>query len=70
MSCTCKSCCDSERSLFVTVPCRLCEKPTSMTGTRLCDRCWELERRIFADPVLAKKILDQLYAEAAQTQKS
>ena len=28
-----------------------------MTGTKLCDRCWELERRIQADPTLARKIL-------------
>jgi hypothetical protein len=28
-----------------------------MTGTQLCDRCWELEKRIKADPELARRIL-------------
>ncbi len=42
------------------VPCELCGKPTNMTATRRCDRCWELEHRIKADPELAQKILDQL----------
>jgi hypothetical protein len=39
------------------IPCRLCGGPTTMPGTRLCDRCWELERRVQADPELARKIL-------------
>lgn len=43
-----------------TVPCSVCETPTAMTGTRLCDRCWELERRIHADPEIARKILDEM----------
>lgn len=28
-----------------TMPCRICSKPTTMTGTKLCDGCWESERR-------------------------
>lgn len=28
-----------------------------MTGTQRCDRCWELETRIKADPQLATRIL-------------
>lgn len=40
-----------------TIPCDLCATPTPMLGTRRCDRCWELERRIEADPELARKIL-------------
>jgi hypothetical protein len=40
-----------------TCPCRLCTKPTPMLGTKLCDRCWELERRIECDRELALKIL-------------
>lgn len=43
-----------------TVPCRLCDKPTIMTGTKLCDRCWELESRIYHNPELAQKILTNL----------
>lgn len=42
------------------VPCCLCGKPTSMTGTKLCDRCWELKMRIKADPALAHRILMEL----------
>jgi hypothetical protein len=40
-----------------TVPCELCGTPTPMTVTKRCDRCWELEKRITADPELAKKII-------------
>jgi len=45
-----------------TVPCRICGDPTHFTGTRLCNRCWELERRIRMDPAIAKKILEALQA--------
>jgi len=43
-----------------TVQCRICGKWTPMTGTKLCDRCWELETRIERDPELARKILEQV----------
>lgn len=43
-----------------TVPCGICGDQTPMTGTKRCDRCWELERRIQRDPVIARKILLQL----------
>lgn len=39
------------------IKCTLCGNPTTMLGTKLCDRCWELKSRIEADPDLAKKIL-------------
>lgn len=42
------------------VPCRLCSAPTLSTGTKLCDRCWELKGRIRRDPELARKILDDV----------
>lgn len=42
------------------VSCRLCGKLTPMLGTKLCDRCWELESRIKHNPELARKILEQL----------
>jgi hypothetical protein len=29
-----------------TVPCKTCGKPTAMTGTKLCDGCWEVESRL------------------------
>lgn len=43
-----------------TVACRICSNPTPMLGTKLCDRCWELEKRIHADPELAQRILEGL----------
>lgn len=43
-----------------TTPCTICNAPTAMLGTRLCDRCWELQRCIEADPDLARKILAEL----------
>lgn len=39
------------------VPCGICGTPTAMSGTRRCDRCWELETRIRGDIDLARKIL-------------
>ena len=42
------------------VPCGICGDPTRMTGTKRCDRCWELERRIEDDPKLAKLILERI----------
>lgn len=48
-----------------TVPCELCSMPTPMTGTKRCDRCWELEHRIHGDPELARKILSLVQPEAA-----
>lgn len=44
-----------------TVPCGLCGKPTTSTGTKRCDRCWELERRIQSDPEIALRILTGIY---------
>ena len=29
-----------------TVPCRICSTPTEMTGTKLCNPCWEMEKGI------------------------
>ena len=42
------------------IPCRLCEEPTPMLGTKLCDRCWELETRIHMNPEIATRILNKL----------
>jgi len=44
----------------ITVPCKWCSTATRMTGTRMCDPCWELERRISADPELARRMLAEL----------
>jgi len=43
-----------------TVPCKWCGVQTPMLGTRLCDRCWELERQVVLRPDLARAILDSL----------
>lgn len=43
-----------------TVPCRFCGAETLSTGTKLCDRCWELSSRIRREPELARKILDEV----------
>jgi len=40
-----------------TVPCKICSEPTTMTGTCLCDRCWELDRRISDNSIIARRIL-------------
>jgi len=45
------------------VACDLCEALTTMTATKRCDRCWELEKRIRRDPELARKILKLMEAE-------
>lgn len=29
-----------------TVPCKICRTPTEMTGTELCDGCWEVIHRL------------------------
>jgi hypothetical protein len=42
------------------IPCHICNTQTTMLGTKLCDRCWELESRIIANPELAKKIIASL----------
>ena len=43
-----------------TTLCRLCGTPTPMLGTKLCDRCWELEGRIEMDFALALKIVERI----------
>lgn len=40
------------------VDCAICQEPTANTATKRCDRCWELEKRIQADPQLAASILE------------
>lgn len=43
-----------------TTACTLCDKQTPMLGTKLCDRCWELQSRIKSDPELARAILEEV----------
>lgn len=49
-----------------TIPCARCNIPTRMLGTRRCDRCYELERRIQAQPGLAQIILNEILARPEQ----
>jgi len=49
-----------------TVPCKWCGDQTPMTGTELCDRCWELDWRIRLNVDLAKRIVE-FYAKPTST---
>lgn len=49
-----------------TVNCGICGEPTTMTGTKRCDRCRELERMIQADSHLARKILSTVPVKMAK----
>lgn len=42
------------------VPCKWCFIPTTNTGTRCCDPCWELFHRIGNAPALAQRMIDSL----------
>jgi hypothetical protein len=46
-----------------TVSCAHCGTQTPMLGTKRCDRCWELEKRIERDPALAAKIVQYVQAQ-------
>jgi len=41
------------------VLCTLCAEQQGRSGTKLCDRCWELKTRIERDPALALKVLSR-----------
>lgn len=45
-----------EAKISATAPCRYCGVQTPMLGTRLCNWCWELERRILQNTKLASVI--------------
>lgn len=45
------------------VPCKYCGELTNMTNTKLCNGCWELERRIENNIKLSKKIIKKLLEE-------
>lgn len=42
------------------IECIWCRGPTHMLGTKMCDRCYELQSRIYANPDLAKRMLAKL----------
>ncbi len=39
------------------VPCKWCDMDTAMTGTKMCDRCYELDKRIALDFEVAETIV-------------
>lgn len=45
------------------IDCGLCGRPTTMTGTKRCDRCWELETRIKDDLKLSEIIIEMIKNE-------
>lgn len=49
--------------MIETGPCKLCATETDNLGTELCNRCWELSRRIEADPDLASCLTISRIAE-------
>ena len=42
------------------IPCKYCGELTSMTGTKMCDNCWEMESRMSRNIEVAEKILEKL----------
>ena len=51
--------CDMDKKV-PRVRCRFCGRWTHMMGTKLCDRCWELETRVQADPEIAVRVLREM----------
>lgn len=47
-----------------TVDCKWCGTPTLMLGTKMCDRCWELQTRIESNLDLAKRMIEELSLES------
>jgi len=43
--------------------CKWCGQKTAFTGTKECNRCWELRHRIESDMDLAETILNHLKSE-------
>lgn len=47
----------------VTVPCQFCSRPTTMVGTKACDRCWHMGNALQGPPDLVLKILSAVAPE-------
>jgi hypothetical protein len=47
-----------------TVPCIFCGVPSTFTGTKRCNNCWELEHRMRGNVALSLKILKHVHDEA------
>lgn len=46
-----------------TTNCTHCQDVTNNMGTKLCDQCWELDRRIRENQILARRILVKIERE-------
>ncbi len=42
-----------------TVPCQWCGTETPMTGTKMCDNCWELDKRVLRNPDVTLRMMAQ-----------
>lgn len=49
-----------------TVDCEMCGNPTPMLGTKRCDPCWELEKRVRANVDLAQLVMRSIPVDHAQ----
>lgn len=58
------------RANIETVKCRRCGNPTFMTGSKLCDRCWDLETRIRMSPEIAMAIIKDIYGGVGKETRS
>lgn len=47
-------------------PCKVCGQPTRMTGTKLCDPCWEVTHRLKGFVVLNTKSNGFCYFETLE----
>jgi hypothetical protein len=52
-------------AVVANVPCKVCGKETKMTGTKLCDRCWEIISAI-KNNVESQSWAYKLYPELVQ----
>lgn len=50
----------------VWTPCSACSRPTRMTGTKLCDRCWELNRNRAGLPIDSARQLANIQKDAQE----
>lgn len=46
-----------------TTPCKYCGRKTRSTGTKLCDKCWELKTRMEGDKERSIKIIFDIFPE-------
>lgn len=52
-----KSSCSYAAREKIDIPCQICGDLTPMTATKLCDDCWEMQKRIQRRPEIAELLL-------------